>query len=669
MELLAPAQLGWLGLLAPLIGLYILKRRRERRMVGSTLLWEHALRDMRAERPFRRLIPYVSLILQMLIIIAGSIALSRPTAARSTLMAGQVAVVIDTSVSMGAMERGESRLDRARQIAKGIARTLPSGGRMMVVQAGEAPVIAAPWTQDAFALSRAIDSLGLTGGRADLEAAVSLAAERVKAADGSRRIVVLTDAAMDAELALDDRTAEVEVQTVDTLLGNTAIVAADVRPRSSVDAPDRVEIFVRVARHGAGVGEAFVTATVGGGVVASRRLEVREEETEAVVMTADLPPDADGRAPFVHIDLSHGGDDALAYDDHVVLPSPSSRKLPVFLVGAAPEAVRRVLLTDGTVELFATSLSLLAGRDEDAPPLEGLFVYAGAVPTAPPPGDSVVVAPMGPVVFEVQVGEEVAWPRIVSWDEADASLRFVSLADVHLGAIRPIRGAASRPLVQTDRGVAVASISRADGETTVLSFDPVEGDFARHASFVVLFRNLLERARRRHAAGGIPAGRLGEPLRVTAPAGDQVVVTAPSGATFRAVSRGGVAVLPIGAEPGAYGVEIGRRRLVALRNLLDEEESDLTARARFTRGGRHAAANFATAHEPTEAWPYFALMLLALLAIDAIWETRGRMAEHWGRFWSRRRRATASVAAIPVPAGQSERNEHGRVAARRGERS
>ena len=46
--LLSPISLAWLGLLVPLVLLYVLKRRRETRVVGSTLLWELALRDMRA---------------------------------------------------------------------------------------------------------------------------------------------------------------------------------------------------------------------------------------------------------------------------------------------------------------------------------------------------------------------------------------------------------------------------------------------------------------------------------------------------------------------------------------------------------------------------------------------------------------------------------------------
>ena len=64
MSLLSPLSLLWVGLLAPLVLLYVLKRRRQAREVGSTLLWELALRDLRAERPWKKLVPQLALLLQ-----------------------------------------------------------------------------------------------------------------------------------------------------------------------------------------------------------------------------------------------------------------------------------------------------------------------------------------------------------------------------------------------------------------------------------------------------------------------------------------------------------------------------------------------------------------------------------------------------------------------------
>jgi hypothetical protein len=77
-SLVSPTGLFLLGLLAPLVILYILKVRRKRVVVPSTWLWASAQRDLLAKAPFKKLIAQVSLILQALAIAL----LARPPEAR-----------------------------------------------------------------------------------------------------------------------------------------------------------------------------------------------------------------------------------------------------------------------------------------------------------------------------------------------------------------------------------------------------------------------------------------------------------------------------------------------------------------------------------------------------------------------------------------------------------
>lgn len=633
MSLLAPLALAWSALLVPLVVLYILKRRRTEKVIGSTLLWEMALRDLRAERPWKKLILHLSLILQALAIIAGALALSRPAGAGQVPAGARIAVVVDTSASMGARDAsGVTRIDRARQSARSLARGLPPGGEMMLIEAGAEPTVLSPPTRDATALERAIGGLELRGRGADLESAVALAAERLRGAPAGSKVVLFTDAASDGAIALDGRTAPVEVRRVGDASDNTGIVAVDVRARPVETHPDRSEIFVRVMRFGERAADVWVTASVEGrGVVASRRVRVEPGRTESVVLAADLPPDRSGRPAVVRVELTpadrreptgEGSGDALVLDDVAVAPSPGARKLPVFVVGLAPAPLERVLRADERVELFATTLEALGRRDPAEAPLEGLFIYCGEVPAQAPPGDSVVVAPRGNRVFGVELGPEARQPTIVTWDEGDPRLRFVQMNEVHVRSARPVRGASARALVTSDAGPIVASVSRPDGETTIIGFDPSSSDWPSQPGFVIFFRNLLERARERRAAGGVAPARIGDALRVPAPDGTEVRVTTPGGERRTAVSRGGIAIVAVSAEPGVYQVEAGDRRLHALRNLLDPAESDIRPRARFTRAGREARAATVEATEHREAWPWLAGALLLLLALEAWWATR-----------------------------------------------
>ncbi len=637
MTWLSPLSLLWAGLLVPLVALYVLKRRRQAREVGSTLLWALALRDLRAESPFRRLLPQVALALQALALVAGAVALARPVGAGDAPAGALLAVVIDTSASMAASAApatpgAVTRLAEAVEAVRALARGLPTGGTMTLVEAGpDAAVLTAP-TRDRGALERALAAVRVRGAGADLGEAVALAAERVRGAPGGARIVVFTDAAGEGAQVLDGGRVPVEVRRVGVggaAADNTGIVAVDVRPREGAESPDRAEIFVRLARFASRSAELYVTASVeGGGVVASRKVTISRDGRASIVMAADLPPDAAGRGALVRVSLSRSGravdagaEDALALDDRVVVPGPGARRLPVFLVGPTPEPVERALRADPGVELFATSLAALA-REASAEPLDGLVVYTGETPAQAPPGDSLVLAPTGAAVFGAPLGPEVQRPRLVRWEEGDPRLRFVALGEVRVAAARTVRGGLPA-LIAADVGAVAAVQQRPAGETTILAFDPSRSDWPARASFVVFLRNVVERARSRRAAGGVAPGRCGEPLRIPAAEGATVEVETPGGAALRAVARGGLALVPVGAEAGVYGVRVGERRTFALRNLLDERESDVRPRARFERGSAGGVVRAVAQREATaELWPYLVGGLLLLLVLEALWATR-----------------------------------------------
>lgn len=632
MGFLSPLSLAWLGLLAPLVALYVLRRRRRVRIVGSVELWSRAVQDMRAERPWQRLVPQIPLLLQATALVLGALALARPSGIGQLPAGARVAVVVDASASMATLtQSGASRLEMARRLAEGIATSIPPSGAFMLVEAASEPTVLVPPTAERGAIARGIAQLRIRSTEAALQRAVNLAAERMRDAPPGSRIVVVTDGASDAEVALG-ASVPVEVQRVGDDAENAGIIALDVRPRRREEFPDRAEIFVRAVHHGRSPVTRWVIASVAGrGVVASRRVELAPGRPQSVLMTADLPPDEDGRAPYVRVELATSEDtagstrvDALPLDDVVVVPSPGTHRLPVFLVGEPPRSVRRALVADGHVEIFEISLASFEARlaDPTQDPIEGLLVFAARVPREPPQGEALVVAPSDDEVFGVALGPEVADARVVTWDENDPRLRFVDFGNVHVAALRPILGAAARPLAEADRGVLVAAVAHPLGEATIVSFDPDASDWPQSPSFVVFTRNVLERARSRRAEGSIPAGRIGEPLRVPAPDGSSVEVRCPDGSTVRGLSRGGLANIDVPALAGTFEARVGSRTILAVRNLLSPAESNPSPRARFVSREGSSAVRAVEARPHLEAWPWLATAMLIMLALEATWASR-----------------------------------------------
>src|SRR3954467_10410114 len=95
-----PHGLWLLGLLAPLVVLYVLKVRRHRVTVASTWLWQAAARDLLARSPWQRLRKRVLLVVEALALLALGLALARPVLSGAPIDSEHLALVVDASASM-----------------------------------------------------------------------------------------------------------------------------------------------------------------------------------------------------------------------------------------------------------------------------------------------------------------------------------------------------------------------------------------------------------------------------------------------------------------------------------------------------------------------------------------------------------------------------------------
>src|SRR4029077_19871385 len=137
-----------LGTLAvPLLLLYFLKVRRRQMPVSSLLLWEAGLRDREASTFFQRLQRDPLLILQILALLALTVALARPAVTVMGQGAKRVAIVMDTSASMKATDVSPSRFAQAQRAALGLLGRLGEGAEVMVIEAGVASHGLAPLTR------------------------------------------------------------------------------------------------------------------------------------------------------------------------------------------------------------------------------------------------------------------------------------------------------------------------------------------------------------------------------------------------------------------------------------------------------------------------------------------------------------------------------------------
>lgn len=652
LDFLAPKGLLLLGLLIPLIVLYILKIRRNRRVVSSTWLWATAQRDLLARSPFKKLVLQIPLILQALVLLLLGFALARPATRGREFTGDHIAIILDASASMAALAGDNAlgnaanparRIDVARQSAKDIISGLTPGSDALILEAGRDARVVAPLDRDLVRIKAAIDRVEVKDVEGDLGAAVALAVDRLRQLGGNRRILVITDGNLARPTSLSGITLPLEVITVGQPVENAAIVRVDVRsglePKTG---REQVQGFLLLANFGKSQRELYVTMRQenASDVLASRRLLLLPGERQPVVLTF-APSPGDYRKGLIFEISPH---DALAMDDVAYGRVPAGDKLPVFLVSSDGESaspwLERVVLADPMVSLTKASLSSLASPVGIDP--ESLMIIEGACPPNPPGGDLLIVNPPQGRCFGTMVGAVVENPIITSWENADARMRFLALDGMHVAKANVLKpDGATQELIRTQQGTIATDISTSTRTGTLLGFNVGDSDWPLKASYVLFMRNLLELARTHRAHGITGPARAGEPLRVAVPASaEKLEAIGPDGQKIDVSFRSGLAVLPDTPRVGFYrlnwqGAQAGTTLVPA--NLVSAAESDLASKALSFQNENIKVTSAGTEPDAHNEWTW----VLALAALGFV------LADIW--YFTRKPRIRSPLAAPEMP--------------------
>ena len=633
-ELLSWPGLLALGLLVPLVVLYVLRIKRQRKKVATTWLWAAAQRDLLARHPFKKLIAQIPLLIQAIVLVLLALALARPATRGRAFTGDHIAIVIDTSASMSAAASDRpidgkvtTRLDLAKQVAKDIVASVQPGSDVLVLEAALDARLASPLDRDLVRVKASIERLSARDVEGDLGAAVALAIDRLRQLGGSRRIVVVTDGSLARPAALGKTAIPVEVITVGGATENAAIVRVDVRSgMDPITKKEQVQAFLVVANFGTKPRELYVTMREqnASDVLASRKVLAQPGDRLPVVLTFN-PTRADYRRGLSFEISPH---DAMAVDDVAFGRVPAGDKLPVFVASPGDPSpwLLRALESDPAVDLAQGSIASLATTSTIE--LDTFMVVDGACPENPPGGDLLIVHPPPGTCMGALVGQTLENPSITSWESRDPRLRFLTLDGVFFARANLVRPqAVTQELIRTQPGPIAVDVSTSSRTATLLGFDVGESDWPLKASFVLFVRNLLEQARAHRAHGAIGPARAGEPLRATVPvSAKDLQATGPDGEKVEVSLRGGLAVLPDVTKVGFYtlswqGPQGGT--LVVPVNLTSAAESDLSPKAIEKIDSTVQVTAAGSEPEAHNEWTWvLALLALGFVVFDVWYFTR-----------------------------------------------
>lgn len=627
LELKAPSGLWLLGLLAPLVLLYVLKVRRQRVTVSSTWLWAAAARDIAAKSPFKRLQAQVPLVLELAALCLLAMALARPASRAGHIAGDHVAIVVDTSASMGALEPdGRTRLAHARDAALSVIRALSPGAQAVIVDAGRDAHLVSAMDSDLRRLEASLAKLEVSDAEGRMTQAIATASSQLRPYARNARLVVVSDGALADRDAFASSNLPLELVRVGSPLDNTGIVRLDIaNAEDPVSHREQVQAFAVVENFGHKARTLYVTLSERNVTepLASRRIDLGPGERAPVVLGFEPAPGDAGAGLIVELSPH----DALPSDDRAYGRVPSGSKLQVVMAPAKGNAwVARALGSDPNVELLGSSVAGLASAGVAS---DSLIVVNGACPVNAPGGDLLILDPPPGPCGTAMVGPILNAPAVTSWAEVDPRLRFLSLDGVELLRARRLEpDSPQAALVQSREGSLVVDASSPGRSVTVVGFDVGDSNWPLKASFVLFLRNVVELARSHRVRGAEAPARAGEAYSLRVPLDvNEVELEGPSGARQTYAARDGLCVVPSLPRAGFYFATFaGKAKGSALfsANLSSERESDLRPQELPLGPGRKVAAR--NANELTAAvvdWSWLlAALALGLIALDVWWVTK-----------------------------------------------
>lgn len=546
MRFAAPWGLAGLALLGPLVVWYLLRSRRTRRVVPSTLVWQAVPRAMTAVTPWQRFQPDATFWLAALAVAIGSVALARPYAVVDATLGDHTVVIVDASGSMSARDGATTRLEAARRHVVDLVDGLGDGQEVSLVEAGSPARILVAGATSTEEVGGGLARLRAQDGRADLADALVLATA-LQRADQATVLHVVTDTEVPPDLVAGRA---VSIEPIGSPVDNLAVTRLQVVPR------------------GSGTSEVFVALRSWATHPVQARLSVTVDDVEVAAEVLDLEPRASMDRT---IQVRGGAGDVVRAA--VVATDDTVDDLPLddaaFGLLRRPERVRVTAATPGNVFLTA-ALEAVEGvelRVVDTVPDDLGDVDLLVVDRLDLPDDvAVPTLLVAPTAWPdgIEAGGVVDLPTLTTQSDHEL-LASVDLSDVAVATGRPLSGDDLTPVAGGPDGVLV-SAGRVRGTPTVaLGFALTDSNLPLTAAWPTLVSNAVGWLA---GAPATVAAVAGTPVRVDVPPGlESVRVSPPDGGEVEVTAVAPVLVVD---RVGLWRVAPGRPAPDAPAGVVDD---------------------------------------------------------------------------------------------------
>lgn len=616
----APAAAWLFLLLLPLIAFYFLKLKRPRVIIPSLVLWRQVLNDQRVNAPFQRFRRNLLLLVQILLLVVLVLAAMQPFLPGDRDRAQRLPVLIDTSASMGAVDRpgGITRLDAAKERIGAMIDNLLPDQQMCLISVNATARQETVFTGDTQLLREALGKLVVHDVAGNLEDGLRMA-EALGRGDSFDTLVLVSDgnfpeqAFLDLQFGIDFRKlapggANLGITACSARRAGNASWDLFVELRNAADAPSTATLSIKAG------------SEAGSEVLASRIITVRPEAPQRLVFRID------GRdATLLSLQLTPEGFDALDSDNVAYMRLQQNRPLNVFAPETFPTA-RRALGTLPDVVVHPSAADANAADGAQPGSFDLLVSNRGQDAEIP----AVLSCIFGPVPAELadlvtvldQPGEIVDWNRDSPLFE-HVNLREIILMDTAVAAggadSTAFGGRDYRVLVEGRSGPLMVEKESPAGRSIRAFFDPDRSTFPFRVAFPVFITNLVNEALAATGLAETRAQPTGVLESVALQPGSRTTIVAPDGSRLSAdADAGGRLSGVVARQAGSYRIDTGTGEIVTGASLLSPLESSLTSvdTIAFNELSVTASADNEAAATDKPLWRHLAIAALALLVVE-----------------------------------------------------
>jgi len=570
MNFLAPAAFAFAAAIPVVVLFYLLKRKRVVKLVSSTVLWQRFLAETQASAPFQKLRKNWLLILQIVLLGAAVLALSRPYFSAKMKPAELRVVILDASASMQATDESPSRFEKARAEALKWVDGLAGRDQMVILQSGANTEVKQSATTEKAALRRALQACSCSDGPTRLVPALRMAESLVRDQRGAE-IHLFSDGAVPELSEFENKALPLIYHRVGKGSNNAGITALDVR--ANPEDPRQRAVYVNIANFSSNNIQTDLGLSLENRLLETRPLTIPAGEVSPQVFLA-----AQNRDGVFTLRLN--GKDDLAADDQASIVSLLPKPIKVLLVSPGNRLLEKALRATPNVEL-ATTTALTdpaAGFD--------FVVLDGITPVVWPQGNILAIHVVNTNWFESVT--RVEGPALVDWRSSHPLLRYAGFDNVQV--VESLAAKAPTWAVSLlDSPQAPLILAGELGRQRILwiGFDPLESNWPLRISFPIFIANAVEWLNPANAQGGQLLVKAGEAFRfaLTHPE-KNAQITMPGGETKTVNLEPNARELVFGDtyKQGTYHLHLGTNEVAFCVDLLDAAESNITPRDELQLG-------------------------------------------------------------------------------------